>query len=119
MPSFYALDVMRAVTGTLPSHEDLARAAAAASGARLAWPAPRDPREAIDDLEHDLAVLAGLFRQEGKSAAGHAHYLLKLNPFLRLSVHRPLEPLASPMVAPRRHRPRHGCHTARCWPSDG
>jgi hypothetical protein len=86
VPSFYALDVMRAVTGTLPSHEELARAAASASGARLAWPAPRDPREAIDDLEHDLAVLAGLFRQDGKSAAGHAHYLLKLNPFLRLSV---------------------------------
>jgi hypothetical protein len=86
VPSFYALDVMRAVTGSLPSHEDLARAAAAASGARLAWPAPRDPREAIDDLEHDLAVLAALFRQEGTAAAGHAHYLLKLNPFLRLSV---------------------------------
>jgi hypothetical protein len=86
VPSFYALDVMRAVTGSLPSHEDLARTAAAASGARLAWPAPVDPRAAIDDLEHDLAVLAGLFRQDGKSASGHAHYLLKLNPFLRLSV---------------------------------
>ena len=31
-------------------------------------------------------MLAGLFRQDGKSAAGHAHYLLKLNPFLRRSV---------------------------------
>ena len=82
VPSFYALDVMRAVTGTLPSHEELAWAAAAASGAASAR-ASR-PREAIDDLEHDLAVLR-LFRQDGKSAAGHAHYLLKLN-FLRLSV---------------------------------
>ena len=86
VPSFYALDVMRAVTGTLPSHEDLARAAAAASGARLAWPAPVDPRQAVDDLEHDLAVLAGLLKQPGPAVAGHAHYLLKLNPYLRRSV---------------------------------
>lgn len=86
VPSFYALDVMRAVTGALPSHEDLARAAGAASGARLAWPAPLDPRAAVDDLEHDLAVLAGLFKQPGASAAGHAHYLLKLNVHLRRAV---------------------------------
>jgi hypothetical protein len=86
VPSFYALDVMRAVTGTLPSHDQLARAAAAASGARLAWPAPLSAEHAIDDLEHDLSVLAALFKQPGTTATGHAHYLLKLNPHLRRAV---------------------------------
>ncbi len=86
VPSFYALDVVRAVTGTLPGHDTLARKAAAASGARLAWPAPLDPREAFDDLEHDLSVLARLFKQKDGAATGHAHYLLKLNAHLKRAV---------------------------------
>lgn len=84
VPSFYALDVVRAVTGTLPGHEALARDAAKMSGARLAWPAPLNPEAAIDDLEHDLSVLARLFSQP--EANGHAHYLLRLNPHLRRAV---------------------------------
>jgi hypothetical protein len=86
VPSFYALDVVRAVTGRLPGHDTLARKAAAASGARLAWPAPLDPREAFDDLEHDLSVLARLFREKNGAARGHAHYLLKLNAHLKRAV---------------------------------
>ena len=54
VPSFYALDVMRAMTGRIPGHEDLQAAAAAAGGAHLAWPAPTNPTDAIDDLEHDV-----------------------------------------------------------------
>jgi hypothetical protein len=38
VPSFYALDIVRAVTGSLPGHDTLARKAAAASGARLCPP---------------------------------------------------------------------------------
>ena len=54
VPSFYALDVMRAVTGRIPNHEDLQQAASTEGGAGLSWPAPEDPARAIDDLEHVL-----------------------------------------------------------------
>ena len=44
VPSFYVLDVMRAIVGTIPHHEELQRDAAAAGGAKLDWPAPAEPR---------------------------------------------------------------------------
>jgi CRISPR/Cas system-associated exonuclease Cas4 (RecB family) len=87
VPSFYALDVERAVTGRVPDHRVLAAAAAAEGGASLAWPAPRDPDRAIDDLEHDLAVLKPLLESPDRAAVrGHANYLLGLNAALRRSV---------------------------------
>ena len=87
VPSFYALDVMRAITGQLPKHEALQESAAAAGGAGLAWPAPDDPAAAIDDLEHDLAVLRQLLQVEPRARVrGHAHYLLRLNEALKRSV---------------------------------
>ena len=43
VPSFYALDVVRAITGEIPDHRQLARDAAEEAGASLAWPAPKDP----------------------------------------------------------------------------
>ena len=42
VPSFYGLDVMRAITGRVPSHEELQDAAARETRAALAWPAPED-----------------------------------------------------------------------------
>jgi hypothetical protein len=87
VPSFYALDVMRAITGRVPDHRVLASEAAEAGGASLAWPAPRDADRAIDDLEHDLASLKPLLEaREPASVKGHAHYLLGLNEALRRSV---------------------------------
>jgi hypothetical protein len=87
VPSFYALDVMRAITGRVPDHRVLASEAAEAGGASLAWPAPRDAERAIDDLEHDLASLKPLLdSREPASVRGHAHYLLGLNEALRRSV---------------------------------
>ena len=87
VPSFYALDVMRAMTGRIPGHEDLQEAAAAAGGAHLAWPAPSDPADALDDLEHDLSVLKQLLQAEPRATVrGHAHYLLQLNEALKRSV---------------------------------
>jgi CRISPR/Cas system-associated exonuclease Cas4 (RecB family) len=87
VPSFYALDVMRAVTGRIPDHESLQRAAAGEGDASLAWPAPADPDHAIDDLEHDLSVLHALMVVEPKaSVRGHANYVLRLNENLRRSV---------------------------------
>ena len=63
MPSFYALDVVRAITGRVPDHRVLASEAADEGGASLAWPAPKDPDRAIDDLEHDLADLQAAARR--------------------------------------------------------
>ena len=87
VPSFYALDVVRAITGAVPDHRQLARDAAEEAGASLAWPAPKDPARAIDDLEHDLASLKPLLEsRDPASVRGHAHYLLQLNESLRRSV---------------------------------
>jgi len=87
VPSFYALDVMRAITGRIPQPQRLQEAAAAEGGAGLAWPAPADPANAVDDFEHDLAVLKQLLDTEPPaSVRGHAHYLLRLNEPLRRSV---------------------------------
>jgi hypothetical protein len=87
VPSFYALDVVRAVTGRVPDHEALEDHARAAGSAMLAWPAPPDPEDAIDDQEHDLAVLRRLLDEKDRAAVrGHAHYLLTLNEHLRRSV---------------------------------
>jgi ATP-dependent helicase/nuclease subunit B len=87
VPSFYALDVMRAMTGRLPDHRTLAVEAAEAADVSLAWPAPRDPARAVDDLEHDLAVLGPLLEtRDIASVKGHARYLLELNQSLRRSV---------------------------------
>ena len=87
VPSFYMLDVMRAITGRIPQHEELQRHAAAAGGAKLDWPAPADATEAIDEIEHDLSTLRELIGQSDRAAVrGHAHYLLGLNDALRRSV---------------------------------
>ncbi len=87
VPSFYALDVMRAITGRVPNHEDLQEQAAIEGGAGLAWPSPADPARAVDDLEHDLSVLRELLQApDPKLVRGHAHYLLRLNDALKRSV---------------------------------
>ena len=87
VPSFYALDVVRAMTGRVPDHRVLASDAADAGGASLAWPAPKDPDRAIDDLEHDLATLKPLLdAREPSTVRGHAHYLLGLNESLKRSI---------------------------------
>jgi len=86
VPSFYALDVMRAITGRIPDHEALQESAAKQGGAGLAWPSPESPSAAIDDLEHDLAVLKQLLNADSPRVRGHAHYLLRLNESLKRSV---------------------------------
>jgi ATP-dependent helicase/nuclease subunit B len=79
--------VVRAITGRVPDHRVLASEAAEEGGASLAWPAPKDPDRAIDDLEHDLATLKPLLDARHPSTVkGHAHYLLGLNESLRRSV---------------------------------
>ena len=87
VPSFYALDVMRAATGRIPDYESLEQRARETGNATLAWPAPVRPDDAIDDLEHDLASLRQLLDERDRGRVrGYAHYLLKLNECLRRSV---------------------------------
>jgi CRISPR/Cas system-associated exonuclease Cas4 (RecB family) len=86
VPSLYALEVWRAMTGRVPSADELQQAAARASRATLAWPAPADRDEAIDALEHDLSTLRGLVEEPDHRARGRAHYILRLNDCLQRSV---------------------------------
>jgi RecB family exonuclease len=81
VPSFYALEVLRASEGRLPGFDELQKRAEGDSPAKLGWPAPADPREAIDEAEYDLAVLGGLQR-DAEDGRGAARYLLSVNPHL-------------------------------------
>ena len=83
VPSFYGLEVLRAAEGELPAFAALARRAEQAAGARAGWPAPRDPMEAIDEAEHDLALLMRAFHLPDREARGTAAYLLAANPHLK------------------------------------
>lgn len=96
VPSFYALDIVRAITGRVPHHDELAREAAAGAEAWLAWPAPVVPAHAIDDQEYDLAVLGAYLRPTALLTAdrdelrrqqrGRARYLLEVSPPLARSL---------------------------------
>lgn len=82
VPSFYALEAVRAVTGRLPGFTELARAAECVGEARIGWPAPRRSEEAIDEAEHDLALLESLLHADPEESVGMAHYLLTANAHL-------------------------------------
>jgi ATP-dependent helicase/nuclease subunit B len=82
VPSFYALEVLRAAEGRLPGFDELDKRAAGEQAARLGWPAPRDAADAIDDAEFDLAVLNRLAGKDDEATTGAAHYLLDQNPHL-------------------------------------
>jgi ATP-dependent helicase/nuclease subunit B len=82
VPSFYGLEVLRSVEGRLPSFEALARSADRGSATRLGWPAPDDPAQAIDEAEHDLALLDKLVRPAAAPVTGAARYLIQSNQHL-------------------------------------
>ncbi len=83
VPSFYGLDVWRAVRGTLPDHERLEREAAAEVSASLAWPAPVRAEDAVDAAEYDLATLRRLFDEgDAADARGRGRWLFGTNPHL-------------------------------------
>lgn len=86
-PSFYGLEVLRVVEGRLPTYESLKRLADTSSRARLGWPAPDSREDAIDDAEHDLAVLAALLGEDEAKNVGAARFLLGENPHLRRSLY--------------------------------
>lgn len=82
VPSFYALEVLRAGEGSLPSLDAHARRAREGGRARVSWPAPADAATAIDETEYDLAVLESLLRGRAGISRGAARYLLETNPHL-------------------------------------
>jgi hypothetical protein len=87
VPSFYVLDVARAVEGRIPAYATLRDRAFTAGGATLAWPAPETPERAIDEFEHDLSMLYQLLRDENRTRAkGRARYLYELSPHLQRSL---------------------------------
>jgi len=79
VPSFYALEAMRAAEGHLPGFAELAKRASQVRPARLGWPAPTNEAEAIDEAEYDLAVLGGLVGKDDDATLGAATYLLEAN----------------------------------------
>ena len=83
VPSFYALEAMRAAEGRLPGFAELARRADEASQTRMGWPAPQEAGLAIDVAEYDLSQLRELLGGGKKDADGAAHYLLSSSPRLR------------------------------------
>lgn len=58
VPSFYALELPRAIYGAVPELNTFEREAREAAPARLNWPAPKASADAIDDAEYDLTAIA-------------------------------------------------------------
>lgn len=87
VPSFYVLDIARAIEGRIAPASTIAAMASAAGGATLAWPAPADAENAIDDFEHDLATLKALLHNTSRDEVkGRARYLYELSPELQRSL---------------------------------
>jgi RecB family exonuclease len=86
VPSFYALDIRRTTLGHLPNVERFELEASQNSGAELAWLAPANASEAIDDIEFDLSVLRPLLNADPKQVSGGARFLLELSPELGRSL---------------------------------
>jgi CRISPR/Cas system-associated exonuclease Cas4 (RecB family) len=81
VPSFYALEVLRAAEGRLPDLREFEKRAAAACAARLDWPAPANPSQAIDNAEYDLAWL-----RAANNASGSGRYLIEQSAALAASL---------------------------------
>ena len=86
VPSFYVLDIARAIEGRIPPASTLIARAFISGGATLAWPAPADPAIAIDEFEHDLSTLAALLKDTTGMSKGRARYLYELSPTLQRSL---------------------------------
>jgi ATP-dependent helicase/DNAse subunit B len=85
-PSFYALDVIRAITGEIPDLRTLQQRAVETSQSQIGWPAPRDASVAIDDAEYDLAVISAVLRQPSSDMKGAGRYLVETSPTLARSL---------------------------------
>jgi hypothetical protein len=82
VPSFYGLEAVRAGEGRLPGFDELAKRAEMVAQTQIGWPAPTDAKDAIDEAEHDLALLEGIRPLDAARSVGMARYLLTANPHL-------------------------------------
>ncbi len=97
VPSFYALETVRASEGYLPGFDELAARAEQVVHTRVGWPAPRLPQQAIDEAEHDLALLSSIFQRSEAESVGMARYLLTAQSTSRPCAAIPPPALASPV----------------------
>jgi len=88
VPSFYALEIVRAAAGSLPDLAQFEEHARHGAPSRLDWPAPDDPRQAIDDAEYDVAALGRAHELAPGETRATGHYLLAANPYLAASLRR-------------------------------
>jgi len=79
VPSFYALEAIRAAEGRLPGFAELTRRADEASQTRMGWPAPLSASAAIDASEYDLSVLHQFLTGKKRELDGAARYLISAN----------------------------------------
>ena len=86
VPSFYALEILRAGEGRLPDLREFEKKAADHAAVRLGRPAPQDPLEALDDAEYDLAKLDVALRLPAAEARGSMRYLVEVSPVLARSL---------------------------------
>ena len=77
VPSFYAFEVAESAGSGELDVQAFAKEARDRSEARLGWPAPTDPRDAIDAAEYDLASLRPHWEQP---QSGGAAWLKLVNP---------------------------------------
>ncbi len=89
VPSFYALEVLRAGEGRLPDLREFEKHAAESASVRLGRPAPLDPMAALDDAEYDVARLhqaEGSEVTETPAFKGYMRYLIEVSPTLARSL---------------------------------
>ena len=77
--SLYAAELMKAARGSDLDIKRLEEEAGSAHQSRAGWPAPKNPLDAIDDAEFDLAQLRDARQDNGRGAGA---YLTKVNPHL-------------------------------------
>jgi CRISPR/Cas system-associated exonuclease Cas4 (RecB family) len=81
-PSYYLLELEKTARGAILGFDELALRATRTTGARVGWPAPERPEQAIDDAEHDLSLLRTVLDKSEAETVGTARYLLSANPHL-------------------------------------
>jgi RecB family exonuclease len=86
VPSLYAIEILRAAEGKMPDVQAFEKMAETATTARLGWPAPANPSDAIDEVEYDLASLDHFHRLPRNERRGRARYLLQANAILARSL---------------------------------
>jgi len=79
VPSFYALEAIRAAHGFLPDLREFQEKASARAPARLDRPAPREFSDAVDDAEYDLVALDRALTAKGPERHGAMGYLTKVS----------------------------------------